>query len=113
MNLPAIFPLLLAIPLAAQEPIRGFTPAGVKHQIELESKAIATLDAARIGRHIKAMSAKPHAAGSPASKEVANCSATSDSDPSGIQSDSESRHWLFHLTSSHRFPVSTWHSLQS
>lgn len=67
------FLLLLAVQVAAaQEPIRGFTPAGAKHELELESKAIASIDAVRIGQHIKIMSAKPHAAGSAASKEVAN-----------------------------------------
>ncbi len=65
--------LLMAVPLAmGQEPIRGFTPAGAQHELELELKAIASIDAVRIGQHIKIMSAKPHAAGSPASKEVAN-----------------------------------------
>ena len=63
---------LLALPLAAQEPIRGFTPAGAKRQLDLESKAIASIEATRIGQHIKTMSAKPHAAGSLASKEVAS-----------------------------------------
>ncbi len=64
--------ILLPAILAAQEPIRGFSQAGAKQQLDLESKAVASIDANRIGSHIKVMSAKPHAAGSIASKEVAD-----------------------------------------
>ncbi len=63
--------LLLPLTLVAQEPIRGFSQSGAKSQLDLEAKAVAAMDANRIGSHIKMMSAKPHAAGSPASKQVA------------------------------------------
>ena len=64
--------VLLHAILPAQEPIRGFSQAGAKQQLDLEAKAVALIDSSRIGAHIKRMSAKPHAAGSIASKEVAD-----------------------------------------
>jgi len=63
--------LLLAVPVFSQEPIRGFFPDEWKAQHDLEEKAKAISQAARIHIYMERMASKPHPAGSAASKAVA------------------------------------------
>jgi N-acetylated-alpha-linked acidic dipeptidase len=66
------FPLLLCTALLhAQSPIRGFAPDQWKTQRELEAKALAMPEPARIRAYMERMAAEPHHAGSPGSKAVA------------------------------------------
>jgi N-acetylated-alpha-linked acidic dipeptidase len=64
-----------ALPLAGQTSIRGFAPGQVAAQRQLEKKALAVPEARNIGEYLKRMAAKPHIAGSPASREVAEYAA--------------------------------------
>ncbi|HEY7334900.1 MAG TPA: M28 family peptidase [Bryobacteraceae bacterium] len=56
----------------AQTPIRGFFPDEWKVEHDLEEKAKAVPQAARIRIYMERMASKPHPAGSPASKAVAD-----------------------------------------
>ena len=58
------------------QPIRGFPPEDWKAQHELEERAKAIPEADRIHIYMERMAAKPHAAGSPQSKAVADYLAT-------------------------------------
>jgi N-acetylated-alpha-linked acidic dipeptidase len=64
--------LLLAAPLFAQAPIRGFFPEDLAAEHDWEAKAFAIPQAARIHIYMERMASKPHPAGSPASKAVAD-----------------------------------------
>ena len=63
--------LLVAAQVAPPNPLRGFPVSEWRAQHELEQKAAAIPDSARIGAYLKRMAAKPHHAGSPGSKEIA------------------------------------------
>ncbi len=67
--------LLSCSTLAAQSPLRGFPSPDAASEREWERKALAMPDASRVGQYIEHMSAKPHLAGTPASKEVAEYAA--------------------------------------
>ena len=56
---------------SAQQAIRGFPPASLPQEWKWEEKARSVPEAARVGSYMKRMSAKPHLAGTAASKEVA------------------------------------------
>jgi N-acetylated-alpha-linked acidic dipeptidase len=58
--------------LSAQEPLRGFPQAAAATERDWEQKAMEMPEAARVGLYIEHMAAKPHLAGTPASKEVAD-----------------------------------------
>lgn len=58
--------------LHAEGPIRGFAPATVDAEHRREEKAIAVPDPVRMRSYAKRMSERPHIAGSPASKAVAD-----------------------------------------
>ena len=64
--------LALAAPLFAQTPIRGFFPEELSAEHDLEQKAFAIPQPARIHIYMERMASKPHPAGSPASKAVAD-----------------------------------------
>lgn len=65
--------LLLALSIVnAQNPIRGFPPEEAAAEREREAKARAIPQAERIRTYLERMSAKPHHAGSPGSKAVAD-----------------------------------------
>ncbi|MBV8842852.1 MAG: M28 family peptidase [Bryobacterales bacterium] len=64
--------LLIALPALAQEPIRGFFPENFKDQHELEERAKAIPQPARLHIYMERMASKPHHAGSPGSKAVAD-----------------------------------------
>ena len=57
---------LLATPLAAQQSLPGYTPAGAAAERMLESQVIATPDAQRAREHSRTLSAETHVAGTPA-----------------------------------------------
>jgi N-acetylated-alpha-linked acidic dipeptidase len=63
--------LLLTVPLYSQAPIRGFPPDQWKAEHEREAKAHAIPQPERIRTYMERMSAKPHHAGSPGSRAVA------------------------------------------
>jgi N-acetylated-alpha-linked acidic dipeptidase len=63
--------LAASAPLAAEEPIRGFPASQWKMEREREARVYGKLDAGRIRQTAQRMSAVPHAAGSPASRAVA------------------------------------------
>ncbi len=54
-----------------QLPVRGFSPASLPQEKKWEEKARLLPESTRIGAYMKRMSAKPHLAGTPASREVA------------------------------------------
>ena len=62
---------LLAAPAFGQEPIRGFFPENLKAQHELEERAKAIPQSPRLHIYMERMASKPHQAGSPASRAVA------------------------------------------
>jgi N-acetylated-alpha-linked acidic dipeptidase len=64
--------LALAVPLFAQDPIRGFFPENLKEQRDLEEKAKAIPQPARLHVYMERMASKPHHAGSAGSKAVAD-----------------------------------------
>jgi N-acetylated-alpha-linked acidic dipeptidase len=57
--------------LFGQQPIRGFTAEQAAAQRELEAKALALPEPARVRGYLERMAAEPHHAGSPQSKVVA------------------------------------------
>ncbi len=63
--------LLPSVVFSADPSIRGFPPETLPMEHKWEEKVRALPDAARIGRYLQRMSAKPHLAGTPASKAVA------------------------------------------
>jgi N-acetylated-alpha-linked acidic dipeptidase len=65
------FIALLCSFAAAAQPIRGFNESQAKAQRTLEERFRALPEAARINTYLKRMAAKPHHAGSPASRAVA------------------------------------------
>lgn len=67
--------LLTAFLAQAKEPIRGFPHTAWSAQRQLEEKARALPDPKNIGEYLQHMAAKPHIAGSPASREVAEYAA--------------------------------------
>ena len=67
--------LAMALLLPAEEPIRGFPSTAWSAQRQLEQKALAIPDAKNVGEYLRHMAAKPHIAGSPASREVAEYAA--------------------------------------
>ncbi|HEY3742855.1 MAG TPA: M28 family peptidase [Bryobacteraceae bacterium] len=68
-----VLALLLALSIVeAQNPIRGFPPEQAAAERELESKARDIPQSERIRTYLERMSAKPHHAGSPGSKAVAD-----------------------------------------
>src|SRR5436190_22011875 len=62
---------LLASPLFAQAPLRGFAPDQWKTQHDREANAKDLPQPQRIRTYMERMSAKPHHAGSPGSRAVA------------------------------------------
>ncbi len=66
-----LFITLLACPTFAQAPIRGFSPDQSKTQHEREASAKDLPQPQRIRTYMERMSAKPHHAGSPGSRAVA------------------------------------------
>src|SRR5690348_4991076 len=68
----AFLPLAAAIPLLAQDPIRGFPPEQRKAQHHLEEKARAIPQAARLRIYMERIASKPHHAGSAGSQAVAD-----------------------------------------
>ena len=68
-----VFALLLTLSIVnAQNPIRGFPPEEATAEREREAKARAIPQSERIRTYLERMSAKPHHAGSPGSKAVAD-----------------------------------------
>jgi len=68
-----VFALLLTLSIVhAQNPIRGFPPEEAAAERERETKARAIPQSERIRTYLERMSAKPHHAGSPGSKAVAD-----------------------------------------
>lgn len=67
--------LLCSFAAWAQSDIRGFSPEQAKLQRELEIKARAVPEPARLRAYMEKMAAEPHIAGSPASKAVADYAA--------------------------------------
>ena len=63
--------LLPSVVFSADTAIRGFPPESLAMEHKWEEKVRALPDAGRIGRYLQRMSAKPHLAGTPASKAVA------------------------------------------
>jgi N-acetylated-alpha-linked acidic dipeptidase len=63
--------LLFTAPLLAQEAIRGFSPDSLKEQHDLEEKAKAIPQPARLRIYMDRIASKPHPAGSAGSKAVA------------------------------------------
>ncbi len=59
-------------PVRAQEAIRGFSPGQLTEEKKWEEQARKLPEPARVGGYMKQMSAKPHLAGTPASKAVAD-----------------------------------------
>jgi N-acetylated-alpha-linked acidic dipeptidase len=64
--------LIHLAPLFAQEPIRGFSPETLKEQRDLEEKARAIPQPARLHIYMERIAGKPHPAGSSGSKAVAD-----------------------------------------
>jgi N-acetylated-alpha-linked acidic dipeptidase len=64
--------LILAVPGLSQQPIRGFPPDDWTAQHEREEKAKAIPQPARIHIYMQRIASKPHHAGSPGSKVVAD-----------------------------------------
>src|SRR5271165_6057892 len=64
-----LFPFYL---LAADSAIRGFPPAALASEQAWEAKAQSTPDPQRVHNTIQKLSDKPHLAGTPASKAVAD-----------------------------------------
>ena len=64
--------LLAASLLQAQSPIRGFTAADLRAQLDREAKAKTLPQPDRIRSYMQRIAAEPHHAGSPASKAVAD-----------------------------------------
>jgi N-acetylated-alpha-linked acidic dipeptidase len=74
-NLSALAFLAVVVPVLSQQafaPIRGFPPEDWKAQHELEEKAKAIPTPARMRIYMGRIASKPHQAGSPASKAVAD-----------------------------------------
>src|SRR5579871_4228273 len=67
----AIFALLLLLPAFGQAPIRGFGNDQWKSEHEREEKAIVIPQRERMKIYQERMASKPHHAGSPGSKAVA------------------------------------------
>jgi N-acetylated-alpha-linked acidic dipeptidase len=67
-----LFLFAAALPVFAQSPIRGFPPGQWKSQHELEDQAKSLPQPERIRIYMERMSARPHPAGSPGSKAVAD-----------------------------------------
>lgn len=70
----AVIASILIVPVSgfANEGIRGFAPPVVAQERQWEETARAIPEAARIDRYMKQLSLKPHMAGTPASKAVAD-----------------------------------------
>ena len=64
--------LAVAALLPAQAPIRGFIPDNTKAEQDREAKAKAVPAPERVRAYMQRIAATPHAAGSPASKAVAD-----------------------------------------
>ena len=60
------FPLPAGVRLGAQEAIPGYTRAGAERQRAVEASAVARPDPATMERHVRALSAETHVAGTPA-----------------------------------------------
>ncbi len=75
MNLRPVTLFLLTAPVWAQAPIRGFAAGDVAAQRQLEQKANALPSTERLKIYMDRMAAVPHAAGSAASKAVAEYAA--------------------------------------
>ena len=67
--------LSLAFPTQAQPPLRGYPQDEWKSHRDLEEKARAIAQPERIRTYMEHLASKPHAAGSPASKAVADYTA--------------------------------------
>lgn len=67
-----LLPLLLAVPLAAQAPLTGFTAAATAKQRALEAMLQAVPDPQVAMRHARALAAGPHVAGTPAQSRTAD-----------------------------------------
>src|SRR5271165_6006197 len=67
--------LTLLVPVFAQAPIRGFPPDQWKAEHDREEDAKAIPQPARFGIYMERMASKPHHAGSPGSKAVADYAA--------------------------------------
>ena len=72
MKQPVLVVLLALSIVNAQNPIRGFPPEEAAAEREREAKARAIPQSERIRTYLERMSAKPHVAGSPGSKVVAD-----------------------------------------
>lgn len=72
---PVALLLLTAFLAQAEEPIRGFPHTAWSAQRQLEEKARALPDPKNVGDYLRHMAARPHIAGSPASREVAEYAA--------------------------------------
>jgi N-acetylated-alpha-linked acidic dipeptidase len=67
-----VFLFVVAVPALCQSPIRGFPPDQWKAQHEREEQAKAIVSPERIRIYMEHMAEKPHHAGSPGSRAVAN-----------------------------------------
>lgn len=67
----AVLSLILSIPLQAQQPMTGFSPAAAAREHALESVLLRAGDATAAVRDRRTLSAVPHVAGSPAQQQTA------------------------------------------
>ncbi|HLH43183.1 MAG TPA: M28 family peptidase [Bryobacteraceae bacterium] len=72
MRITACILLAVALPVFCQDAIRGFFPDEWRAERDLEEKASAIPQAARLRIYMERMASHPHPAGSPASKAVAD-----------------------------------------
>ncbi len=68
---PTVLLLFVALPLAAQTPLRGFSAENARRQTALEERLKAVPQPERVREYMRTMSAEPHHTGSQAGREVA------------------------------------------